>query len=522
MRPRQVLSTLCGFCLALLSAGAGCAPQRPDPQDCHTADRPAVTEPNYAEATLPPNIAPINFVIREKGSAYFVHIRSQAGKPIDVYSRSGTIDIPLTAWRELLQANPDQVLYTDVYVRDERGRWTRFAPLEDRIAPDPIDPYLAYRIIPPLFMYYGEMGLYQRDLTSFNERPILLNDALGGSCINCHSFQDRNPDRMFFHVRIGAIGTSLILAYDGQVSKVDTKTAFNGPTSYRAWHPNGHTVAFAFNTVKQVFHSMGKSFDVFDMKSDLLVYDVTTKTATSAPQISDPQRMETYPEWSPDGKYIYFCSGPSMESVSGHNLPYQDMRYDLMRIAYDVDKDVWGEVEPVLKASEMGKSIAHPKISPDGRYLLFCMMDCTYFPLYRPEADLYLMDLQTGQFHKAENLNSDRAESYHCWSSNGRWVVFSSKRQDGQSTHLYLAYFDREGHFHKPFLLPQRDPQYESARAIVYNVPEFIKGPVTVRPQTLIATAWSQQIVKTKLDPKVGKQPQEKGDEIPYKSGRAN
>jgi Tol biopolymer transport system component len=522
MRPRQVFSTLCGVCLAILIAGAGCSRQRPDPNDYDTVDRQAATEPNYAQATLPPNIAPINFVVRERGSAYYVHIRSQAGKPIDVYSRSGTIDIPIKAWRELLKANVNQVLHTDVYVQDDRGRWTRFAAMENRIAPDPIDPYVAYRIIPPLFMYYDEMGLYQRDLTSFSERPILLNRATTGSCINCHSFQDGNPDRMFFHVRIGAAGTSLILAYDGRVEKVDTKTAFNGPTSYRSWHPNGHTVAFAFNTVRQVFHSEGKSIDVFDMASDLVVYDVTSKTLTTSPKISGPERMETLPEWSPDGKYIYFCSGPSMESVADRDLPYKYMKYDLMRISYDVDKDVWGEVEPVVKAGEMDKSIAHPKISPDGRYLLFCMMDCTYFPLYRPESDLYLLDLQTGQFHKAENINSDRAESYHCWSSNGRWVVLSSKRQDGQCTHLYFAYFDREGHFSRPFLLPQRDPQYESSRMIVYNIPEFIRGPVTVSPQTLTRVAWSKQMVKTSLDPKVGSRTQQKGDEIPYKSGWKN
>ena len=366
MKPRQVLSACCGVCLAILIAGAGCSRPRPDPKDCNTVDRPAATEPNYAQATLPPNIAPINFVIREKGTAYYVHIRSQAGNPIDVFSRSGTVDIPISAWRELLKANANQVLYTDVYVRDDRGRWTRFAPMENRIAPDPIDPYVAYRIIPPLFMYYGEMGLYQRDLTSFSERPILLNRSLTDSCINCHSFQDRNPNRMFFHVRAGGVGTSLILAYDGRVEKVDTKTAFNGPTSYRSWHPNGHTVGFAFNTVRQVFHATGSNFDVLDTASDLLVYDVVAKTVTTSPRISDPNRMETYPEWSPDGKYIYFCSGPSMESVSNHDLPYRYMKYDLMRISYDVDKDVWGEAEPVIKAARWTRASPIPRSPPTG------------------------------------------------------------------------------------------------------------------------------------------------------------
>jgi hypothetical protein len=515
---------LCGVCLAILIVGAGCTQERPDLADCNNADRPPATSPDYSQATLPPNIAPTNFVVQEKGRAYYVRISSQKGSPIEVCSRSATISIPVKAWRELLEANHEQTLKTEVYVKNSQDRWTHFGPIESRIAPDPIDPYVAYRIIKPLYMYYDEMGLYQRDLTSFSERPILLNRAIGGGCINCHSFQDRNPDRMLFHIRGGGGGTSMILAYDGNVSKVDTKTAFNHATSYRSWHPNGRTIAFAFNTVKQVFHSTGSgNFDVFDMASDLLLYNVKTQTVTTSPKISNPHRMETSPEWSPDGKYLYFCSGPGLDSVpAGHEHPYKTMRYDLMRISYDVATDTWGELETVIPASESGHSIAHPKISPDGKYLLFCQSDCTYFPLYRPESDLYLMDLQTGQFHKAENINSDRAESYHCWSSNGRWVVFSSKRQDGQCTHLYIAYFDRDGHFSKPFLLPQRDPQYESSRMLVYNIPEFIRGPVTIRPQTLIQAAWSKQMVKTKLDPKVGVQATKQGEETPYKSGRGN
>ncbi len=522
MRARVGFHLLCGLCLALGSAGTGCAPTTPHAQDCNEAGRPPVTLPDYAQATLPPNIAPLNFVVQEEGAAYYVRLSSQKGRPIAVHSRSGAIDIPVKAWRELLQANREQVLQTEVYVQNSQGKWTRFAPLENRIAPDPIDPYVAYRLIKPLYMLHDEMGLYQRDLTRFSERPILLNRGTSNNCINCHSFQNYDPDRMLFHMRAGAVGTAMILAYDGQVSKIDTKTEFNHATSYRSWHPNGETIAFAFNTVKQVFHAVGETRDVYDQKSDLLLYNVKTQAVTSSPRISGPARMETLPEWSPDGRYLYFCSGPGLDNVTGSGHPYKNMRYNLMRISYDVPTDTWGEVEPVIEADKMGKSITHPKISPDGRYLLFCLADCTYFPLYRPEADLYLMDMQTGAFHKAENINSDRAEAYHCWSSNGRWVVFSSKRVDGQSTHLFISYFDREGRFGKPFLLPQKDPQYEASRMIVYNIPEFIKGPVTVRPQTLIAAAWSKQVVKARLDPKVGKQTQEKGEETPYRSGRGN
>jgi hypothetical protein len=135
-----------------------------------------------------------------------------------------------------------------------------------------------------------------------------------------------------------------------------------------------------------------------------------------------------------------------------------------------------------------------------------------------PDSDLYILDNQTREFRKAENINSKRAESYHCWSSNGRWIVFSSKRQDGICTHLYFSYFDNNGKFSKPFLLPQTDPRYHQSRVVVYNIPEFVNGPVKISPQKLIKAAWSEQITKVKLDPEVEKKSNNETEEIPYKT----
>jgi len=322
---------------------------------------------------------------------------------------------------------------------------------------------------------------------------------------------------MIFHLRAG-VGTSMILAYDHETYKVDTATSFNHATSYRSWRPNGQIIAFAFNTVKQIFHAVGKNLDVYDMASDLLLYDIKTNTITTSPKISTAERMETYPEWSADGTYLYFCSSPALDIYDTDENPLKKMRYDLMRISYNVQTDSWGEIEPVLLASKLGLSVAHPKLSPDGKYILFCMSEYTYFPLYMPDSDLCLLDTETMEFHKPEKINSDRAESYHCWSSNGRWVVFSSKRQDGLCTHFYFSYFDSDGNFSKPFLLPQKDPEYHQSRVVVYNIPEFVRGPVTIRPQKLIRAAWSKNVIKAKLDPKVGTKQDGQPKESPYKS----
>ncbi len=516
---RRLKALIILLCLGIAAAIAcpGCTDEKPNLEECTSIERQPGISPDYAGTILPPNMAPTNFIIEEEAIAYHVRISSEEGGDIDIFSRSPNITIPMKPWKMLLDRNRERLLLTTISAKDKQGRWHRFAPIENKIAKEDIDTHLVYRLMKPLYQYWDELGIYQRDLRSYDERPIILNTATRKSCVNCHSFHNYNPDRMIFHLRAG-VGTSMILAYDNETYKVDTSTSFNHATSYRSWHPNGQIIAFAFNTVKQIFHAVGKNLDVYDRASDLLLYNVKTNTITTSPKISTAERMETYPEWSPDGRYLYFCSSPALDIYDTDENPLKKMRYDLMRISYDVQTDSWGQIEPVLLASKLGLSVAHPKLSPDGKYILFCMSEYTYFPLYMPDSDLYLLDTETMGFHKPEKINSGRAESYHCWSSNGRWVVFSSKRQDGLCTHFYFSYFDSDGNFSKPFLLPQKNPEYHQSRVVVYNIPEFVRGPVKIRPQKLVKTAWSEQTVKAQLDPKVGTKQGGQTEETPYKS----
>lgn len=505
--------------LLLVAAILKCADNAgkiPTTADSKSIDRMPVIEPDYTDITLPPNIAPTNFVIKEEGMAYAVQITSEQGETINILSKSRTIQIPPKQWKNLLDLNRNKSLRMTIFFQHNKDEWSHFSAIENHIADDSIDTHLVYRIIPPTYQSYDKMRLYQRDLQNYDERTIAYNKSMGNNCVNCHSFHNYNPDRMIFHSRGGKVGTSMMMLYDGEIFKIDTSTPFNKATSYRSWHPNGEIIAFAFNNVQQLFHSVGENHDVFDIVSDLLVYNVKTHTITTSPKICTAERMETYPEWSPDGKYIYFCSAPGMDYYDKSEFPYKQMRYDLMRIAYDVDNDVWGEIEPILLASEHRKSVAHAKPSPDGKSILLCLSDYSYFPLYRKESDLYLLDTQTNEYWSADNLNSDFAESYHCWSSNGRWVVFSSKRRDNLCTDPYFSYFDA-GQFSKPFLLPQKDPEYHKSLFRVYNIPEFVNGPIKVRPQKLVQAAWNTEVTKTQLDPKITKRKESQTEDRMYK-----
>jgi hypothetical protein len=94
------------------------------------------------------------------------------------------------------------------------------------------------------------------------------------------------------------------------------------------------------------------------------------------------------------------------------------------------------------------------------------------------------MDLETRRMRRLE-INSDQSDSWHCWSSNSRWIVFSSKRRDQLFTRPYFSHVDQQGHCSKPFLLPQRDPRFYDAFVKTYNLPEFVRDPVTVTPDDL-------------------------------------
>jgi hypothetical protein len=89
------------------------------------------------------------------------------------------------------------------------------------------------------------------------------------------------------------------------------------------------------------------------------------------------------------------------------------------------------------------------------------------------------LDLETGATRAIDEVNSSESESFHNWSENSRWFVFSSKREDGMYTKLYLAAIDDHGRVSKPFLLPQRNPRkYYQELMDAYNCPDFTKTRV--------------------------------------------
>jgi hypothetical protein len=494
---------------------------RPDISEYYAIDRTPHIYPDYTGTVIPPNIAPLDFMINEKGKSYFIQIKSSNGEPIEIYSTDSKVIIPIKDWKELLSKNRGKEIKFTIFKEDSSGKWGLFKNITNQIAQENIDGYLAYRLIHPGHNLWKKLGIYQRNLQTYDEKPILINRVTDESCMNCHSFCNNDPEKMLLHLRAGPASGTLIYR-NGNIFKVDTKTKFNNPGAYPSWHPNGKIIAMSVNKLSLFFHAVGEPRDVLDHKSDIILYLIDSNTITTCPQISDPERLETFPTWSPDGNYLYFCSSPKLESYvtvtdEKEDLMYNKIKYDLVRIRYYADSNTWGNLEPVLSSAQTGLSITEPRISPDSRYILFTMSEYGNFPIYLKSSDVYIFDLKTGKYFKPD-VNSDNTDSFHSWSSNGRWFVFSSKRGDGFVARPYFSYIDKEGKVYKPFLLPQEDPEFYSSFLKTYNVPELIKGPVTVSPQTLVAAAYDKnKFVQAKLDPNV--KPQITPDK-PMKEGK--
>jgi hypothetical protein len=469
------------FCCAALLCG--CRPHLAAIQrNCAVIDRLPLISPDYTGVTIPPNIAPLNFTLRDSCAVCVAEIASVKGTPIAAWGRRGSVRIDAGAWKRLCAENAGKPLRITLYARGNRGAWRRYATIEDTIAAEPIDRYCTYRILGYQYNYSSDLREYERDLTSFDETLLVNSRNYSWGCVNCHMPFYNDPRRFVLQVRSTAYGSETLIA-DG-----DSIATLASRLGYASWHPGGRFIAFSVYKVEQYFHARGRQIiDVCDNNSHIIIYDMAARSIVPSPLTHEKEVLETWPAWSPDGRYLYFCSAAVPPGYSATEPPvgFEKVRYSLLRIAYDPGRNVWGAVDTVLCPEETGLSIAQPRLSPDNRFCLFCMQNYGAYPHAQESSDLYLMDLATRRYCRLP-INSEYHESWHAWSKNGRWIMFSSKRGGGIFTRLYFSHVDSQGNARKPFLLPQRDGSFYDAFIKCYNVPEFAIAPVRFSERRLL------------------------------------
>lgn len=467
-RPAPVMR-LSGALAALLFAGSAAA---------------LTLYPDYAGLLIPPNIAPLNFDVEDAPADVQVTL---AGGPCKrTFGRE--VRIPEDFWRELLA----QGAYT---ITIEAGGQKLFSAT-NTVAHEPIDPVLAYRLIPPSYENYRRIGLYWRDLTTFAEHPLYTNlQSSTKQCVNCHAFCQGDPDTLLFHLRAENPGTLIYRGKDDLGIKRDFKGGpFFSSGVYPAWHPTGRFIAFSINDTMQCFYYANTDkIEVMDTRSDLMLYDVEKDEAL--PIELTPELFDCFPAWAPDGQTLYSVAAtPGFDAIPDDKeersrqaiLGYTNLRYNLIARTFDPQTRTFSAPYTLIDAAKEQRSATLPRISPNGRWLVFTLGPQGVFHIWHKEADLWLIDLDKKSARPLAEVNSPDVESYHAFSSNGAWMVFSTRRNDGTYTRPYFTHFDPEtGRCSKPFIIPQEEPAHHDRRMLSYNVPEFAKAPPSRSPRTI-------------------------------------
>lgn len=452
--------------------------------------------PDYANCTIPCNIAPLNFYLLPRHE----HFRLKAyGSGADTLHIKGKyrVRFPKAEWEKLLSENRNGKIRVEIELKEkETVSRTGF---EWEVS-DPIDPYLTCRLIEPSYQMSSHLQTVEIGLTDFGRRILFDNNLTEGSCVNCHTYAQNDPNFLVYHVRFTHTGTYILL--NDEILRVDLKSdTFPQGGVYPSWHPGRKHIAFGTASAYPFVHSLDieRRTEVYDSMGDLFVYDIDKNLIFSDRRICGPEKEETFPCWSRDSRQLYFCQAgnPLRDSTEDDTEFSKKIKYDLMRIAFDTASGCFGKLDTLIDNRITGKSVSFPRISPDGRFLVFCLSDHGTFPIRHPESDLYLLDLQadpaqqdsswkaTGgpfKMKRIERINSGRTESYHTWSSNGKWLMFSSKREDGMYARPYFSHIDSSGNASKPFLLPTEDPAFYLSFLKSFNIPEFSTGqtPLTL------------------------------------------
>lgn len=432
--------------------------------------------PDYSDVTIPVNIAPLNFLVRND-LAKDVRVYVEGELMADNSGNGVTFD--LDEWHRMLTRYCGKTVTVNVHVGQE-NEWLEYKPFKWTIVPDSIDPFLTYRLIEPDYEVFNNLQLQQRCVEDFSTTNFCDYEHVGNRCMNCHTYSHHNANLSMMYVR--GEGGGAVLNRNGELSLLDIKTEDMPSSSvYFSFHPDGRHIVFSANKIIPAFHAAGsKRLEVFDTESDVYVADIVDHTIFSCSELCDSSSLETFPTFSPDGRDIYFCTArnPFIKSstIPDAETAIKSLQYNLCRISFDADLSSFGTKVDTLQ--EAGTSVCHPRVSPDGKHLLYTVQDYGTFPIWHRESDLRMLDLQSMKVDSLRIVNSNMSDTYHSWSSNSRWFVFASKRDDGLYGKPYFCYVDHSGKAHKPFVLPQQSPYFYDNCLKSFNAPELGSAPL--------------------------------------------
>lgn len=429
---------------------------------------PVVIYPDYKHVTIPPNIAPLNFHYAMKGISKATTTFSIGDKTLSI--KGTEVEWPVRKWKSFIEGGQGQTIKvkSDVTINGENISDNWFIS----ISGDPIDGYLTYRLIEPSFQMFHEVSIEERCVESFDETTICDYKHTDNSCMNCHTHAQQRGDLSMFYIR-GKQGGA-ILNRDGELKKLNLKTdGMLSGTVYGEIHPSGRYGVFSTNIIMPSFHTtIQNRMEVYDTASDLTVADFDNNTMINSPHVAKTDKLETFPCFSADGKSVFYCVADTV--ALPENI--RDLKYSLVRACFDsACGEISEQVDTIWSAWENNGSVCHPKASPDGKWVMFSVADYGTFPIDHRESSLKMINLETGELNELRGIKLDNSgsDTYHSWSSNGKWFVFASKRGDGQYAKPYFCHLDEDGNPSKPFVLPQKSSRFYEFFLKSFNVPDL-------------------------------------------------
>jgi len=318
--------------------------------------------------------------------------------------------------------------------------------------------------------------------------PIVLEGL--PVCANCHSFSadgtilgmdvDYANDKGSY--AISRVKEEMLLTKDKVITWSDYKREDAELTFglLSQVSPDGRYVVSTVKDRSVFVPTPGLEFSqlFFPIKGILVVYDRQTGEFHALSGADDKEFVQSNPTWSPDGKYIVFARSEAypLEIVGDKVLLSEEdcleflqggetFLFDLYRVPFNDGEG--GVAEPLEGASANGMSNYFARYSPDGKWIVFCRAKS--FMLLQPDSELYIMPAEGGRPRRMR-CNTPRMNSWHSWSPNGRWLVFSSKA-NGPYTQLFLTHVDEEGNDTPAVLLANLTSSDRAA-----NIPEFVNA----------------------------------------------
>ncbi len=457
---------------------------------------PIVVNDPPDQAVFPPEIAPPTFRWQDRRShAWLVTVALDGGKRVYADCRLPQWTPKPDQWSEIQAASLEKTANVTVLGVDRRApqRILAAGHVAFGTSKDEVGAPIFYReVILPFEEAVRDPSRIRWRFGSIDaaEQPPIVLENLP-VCGNCHSFSSdgsvlgMDVDYANDHGSYAIAPVEKQMALDSRkiITWNDYRRDDGVPTFglLSQVSPDGRYVV---STVKDrsVFLArpdLAFSQLFFPIRGILVVYDRQTGEFRSLSGADDPQYVQSNPAWSPDGRSIVFARAPAyhLEADDGREVLLTQaqcqvfldggkrFQYDLYRIPFD--GGLGGDPEPLLGASHNGMSNYFPKFSPDGKWIVFCKAKS--FMLLQPDSQLYIVPAAGGEARRLA-CNTGRMNSWHSWSPNSRWLVFSSKA-NSPYTQLFLTHIDALGQSTPPILLDRFTSPDRAA-----NIPEFVQA----------------------------------------------